>query len=247
MSTLKKIRRSSVSSLRLLLFVSAFGLLASERPASAATGDTCWFGAPTTGYSFPLCNREFSFDPVLDKNLVVSTYPTAGKGTVQFSRDEDFNFSVDVVFEPSIGKSFFEPPNSSNGTFEYSLAIAGSDNIFDHARLSATTASQGAVVMKTIGSDTPTMNLISIGGTPDEKAFSNRTLTFIVVKDTYSVSNGSLKGFQNSFTQAERNPPEESAPGPLPLFGAGAALGFSRRIRGRIRNQRRALGRNSQL
>jgi hypothetical protein len=225
--------------MRLLLLVSAFGLFASERAASAATGDTCWFGAPTTGYSFPACDDAFSFDPVLDKNLTVSTYPTLGKGTVQFSRDEDQNFMVDVVFQPSVGKSLFE---TTEGLFEYDLAIAGSDDVFNTARLSVTTSSNSTLVKKTIRSDTPTLVLESISGTPDERAFTNRSLTFISVRDTYSVSEGSLKGFQNSFTQEDKTNPE-SVPGPLPLFGAGAALGFSRRIRGRIRNQRQAMDR----
>ncbi|MFZ9752628.1 MAG: hypothetical protein ACO3B3_03605 [Cyanobium sp.] len=221
--------------------MSAFDLFSAAGPASSATGDTCWFGATTTGYSFPICDATFSFDPVLDKTLTVSTYPTVGKGTVQFSRDEDLNFMVDVVFQPSTGKSLFA---TTAGLFEYNLAITGSDQNFDTARLSATTSSQTTFVKKTIQSDTPTLALESIGGTPDQRAFTNRSLTFISVRDTYSVSDGSLKGFQNSFTQADRTIPEESAPGPLPLFGAGAALGFSRRIRGRIRHQRQAMGRH---
>lgn len=227
--------------MRLLLLISAFGLFASESPASAATGDTCWFGAPTPGYSFPACNETFSFDPVLDKTLTVSTYPTVGKGIVQFSQDEDLNFMVDVVFDSSVGKSLFA---TTQGLFGYDLTIAGSDHFFDTARLSTTTSFQTTLVKKTILSDTPTLVLESIGGTPDEQAFTNRSLTFISVRDTYSVSEGSLKRFQNSFTQADRTIPEESAPGPLPLFGAGAALGFSRRIRGRIRHQRQAMGRH---
>jgi hypothetical protein len=223
--------------MRLLLLMSAFGLFASESPASAATGDTCWFGAPTPGYSFPACNETFSFDPVLDKTLTVSTYPTVGKGTVQFSRDEQ-NFMVDVIFQPSVGKSLFE---TTQGLFEYDLTITGLDHFFDTARLSTTTSSQSTLVKKTILSDTPILILESIGGTPDERAFTNRSLTFISVRDFYSVSDGSLKGYQNSFTQAEKTIPEESVPGPLPLLGAGAALGFSRRIRGRIRNQRQTM------
>jgi hypothetical protein len=230
--------------MRFLLLISAFATLTPERPAAAATGNTCWFGAPLSSYSFPICNEEFKFEPVLDKNLTVSTYPTVGNGMVQFGVDEDLDFMVDVIFQPSVGRSLFSTPVDRDGVFEYDLAIIGSGQVFNTARLSSTSTSSSTLVTKEIRSDTPTLTLVSMGATPDEKAFSNRSLTFIQVKDTYRVSEGSLKGFQNSFTQADGIKPEETVPGPLPLFGAGAALGFSRRIRRRIGNKAPATGSN---
>jgi hypothetical protein len=53
------------------------------------------------------------------------------------------------------------------------------------------------------------------------------------VRDDYSVTTGSINSFQNSFTQFEVADPAE-VPGPLPLLGAGAAFGFSRRLRTRV-------------
>ena len=49
-------------------------------------------------------------------------------------------------------------------------------------------------------------------------------------------ANGSINSLQNSFGQTDIPP----VPGPLPLVGIGAAFGFSRRIRSRIKGARLA-------
>ncbi len=244
MPNIHKMNRSAFKPIRFLALVAAFATVASAESASAATGNACWFGAPLASYSLPLCNEEFRFDPVLDKNLTISTYPTAGNGYVQFSVDEDLDFMVDVIFQPSAGKSLFTSLVDNEGVFEYNLAITAPGQVFDQVRLSSTTSSPFAVVRKTILSDTPTLVLESEGATAAQAAFSNRGLTFIQVRDTYSVSGGSLRGFQNAYTQTDATDPETTVPGPLPLFGAGAAFGFSRRIRRRIGTQNKAAGCN---
>jgi hypothetical protein len=51
------------------------------------------------------------------------------------------------------------------------------------------------------------------------------------VRDTYTVPAGSqLDNYTNTF----------QTPGPLPILGAGAAFGFSRKLRGRIKASRTA-------
>ena len=60
--------------------------------------------------------------------------------------------------------------------------------------------------------------------------------TTIYVRDTWSIapdSNVALDAIQNNYTQNT-----DRVPGPLPLLGAGAAFGFSRRIRSRIKGAR---------
>jgi hypothetical protein len=66
---------------------------------------------------------------------------------------------------------------------------------------------------------------------------SNSTLplsgTFVDVTDSYIVLAGAgINRFNNGFTQTS------GVPGPLPLLGAGAAFGFSLRIRSRIKGAR---------
>jgi len=56
----------------------------------------------------------------------------------------------------------------------------------------------------------------------------------IFVRDNWSIpvgSTASINNIDNNYTQS-------SVPGPLPLLGAGAAFGFSRRIRSRIKGAR---------
>jgi hypothetical protein len=71
---------------------------------------------------------------------------------------------------------------------------------------------------------------ISTNGSPSGLiGFSNTSYNTIYVKDTYSVNaGGQLDNFTNTF----------QTPGPLPILGAGAAFGFSRKLRGRIKAAR---------
>ena len=55
----------------------------------------------------------------------------------------------------------------------------------------------------------------------------------IWVRDTWVATGAGVDNFANDFSQT-------SVPGPLPLLGAGAAFGFSRRIRSRIKGARLA-------
>ncbi len=70
----------------------------------------------------------------------------------------------------------------------------------------------------------------STNGSPSGlQPFTNQSLTEIWVRDTYNVdAGGQLDNFTNTF----------QTPGPLPILGAGAAFGFSRKLRGRIKAAR---------
>jgi hypothetical protein len=73
-------------------------------------------------------------------------------------------------------------------------------------------------LVSTNGSPTPLINIV---GNP----------TKIYVLDTYNVGpGGQLDNYTNTFM----------TPGPLPILGAGAAFGFSRKLRGRIKAARTA-------
>jgi hypothetical protein len=54
--------------------------------------------------------------------------------------------------------------------------------------------------------------------------------TTIWVRDEYNIGDGGqLDNYTNTF---------KAVPGPLPILGAGAAFGFSRKLRGRIKAAR---------
>lgn len=112
------------------------------------------------------------------------------------------------------------------------MAIVGSSATFDKGRLDTATNSNPVSVTKSIlgfGSSTAVNNN---GSVPTSVPLSG---TFIQVTDTYSVGTGGrLNSFNNTFTQTD------SVPGPLPLLGAGMALGFSRKLRSRIKGSVKA-------
>lgn len=55
--------------------------------------------------------------------------------------------------------------------------------------------------------------------------------TEITVTNTYTPNNGAIDNVENTF---------RNVPGPLPILGAGAAFGFSRKLRSRIKASRTA-------
>jgi len=71
--------------------------------------------------------------------------------------------------------------------------------------------------------------LVSTDGSTASATISGQP-SVIYVKDSYTVGpNGGLVSINNEFVQT---------PGPLPILGAGAAFGFSRKLRGRIKAAR---------
>jgi hypothetical protein len=88
-------------------------------------------------------------------------------------------------------------------------------------------------ITKEIFSDQNYTNLIgsvnSLTGLQQTLNLTNQSLVKIYVKDTVTVNaNGVLDTVTNTF----------QTPGPLPILGAGAAFGFSRKLRSRIKAAR---------
>lgn len=136
------------------------------------------------------------------------------------------SFSVDIDFTPAIGSAF------SPGFFNYTLAITNPSYTFDTIQLDSTIVSGAGgdiVVTKTVNG---TLVLTSTNGSKDGPITIPYTSP-ISIEDSWSIPAGStLDNVKDSVTQTS------SVPGPLPLLGAGAAFGFSRRLRSRIRNPR---------
>jgi hypothetical protein len=64
--------------------------------------------------------------------------------------------------------------------------------------------------------------------------FDNQTLTSLGFTTTGLIGTWSLTGTSETIQLFLGNPPAAAVPGPLPLFGAGAAFGWSRHLRKRI-------------
>lgn len=86
-------------------------------------------------------------------------------------------------------------------------------------------------------------SLTSTNGSSNTPLPISGAQTRVLIVDNWNIAaNDTLTNFENSFTQDYSGaPPEETpAPGPLPLIGAGAAFSFSRRLRSRLSQARRA-------
>jgi hypothetical protein len=142
----------------------------------------------------------------------------------------------------------------ATGTLLYKIDITDPDYKFDQAQLSSLLSQIPATP---VGPFTVTKSIYltpfdSLGAptgpsiltlTNDEVPSPAGTLvasgliggSTIYVKDEWTIPTGSntiLDAIQNNYTQ------HTDVPGPLPLLGAGAAFGFSRRIRSRIKGAR---------
>lgn len=132
----------------------------------------------------------------------------------------------------AIEYDFIPNISATSGSYQYSLTSTIGE--FTTFRLDFDTQlGSTSAVTKQVFSDSGFTNQIGIV-TESEltilKPLSNQTLTTIWVRDTYSAGSGDvLDTVTNTF---------ETVPGPLPILGAGAAFGFSRKLRGRIKAAR---------
>jgi len=142
---------------------------------------------------------------IWDVNLVFLSEPVAGG---------PFNISYDLTI------------NSPTSTFEK----VGLDSACNLSALGPCTVTKEIGIYDSFGTLTPAPSLtrVSTNGVPALPAFFSPGVKKIRVTDTWlAPSGGSLDAISNNFTQ--------SVPGPLPLLGAAAAFGWSRRLRSRVK------------
>lgn len=173
---------------------------------------------------------------VTDKIFTVLQLPTVGAGEIEFQFDPlpklpGATFpgihTVDVDFLPDLNGPIV-------GIFEYKIDITDPTQYFDAIGLAWNDlATSGVTVTKEVFSDAFTTNILTLTMDDQVGILPHDTYKSIWVRDTYNVpAQSALDDFSNSYSQV---------PGPLPLLGAGAAFGFSRRLRRRIK-QRHCLG-----
>jgi|GEM_PF-1367889 len=236
--------------------------------AEANGSQFCKFGTPasTLYQSLLPCSNQ---GPITlgDKKLTLNTpvggdpslyqLPTIGNGAIKFSWQvfgpgtDYLNdiWSVSVDFDPDV----FAPPAVS-GQFKYTLDIVDPRWQFatadlDSVKTETNGQAGGTVEVRKLlpdGTLSPDGPLISTNGSNVNPVAFGGEFMSIAVTDTYDLTGGTagtiiLDNFQNNFTQQRSSfvPPETEAPGPLPLLGAGAAFGFSRRLRSRLLAARR--------
>jgi hypothetical protein len=228
---MKTLRNRSAGLLTTSLLLVGVSALA---PTSVRAGTTCSFGANPDA---PACHLDFLFDKQGDKTLKLLQLPTAGMGTVQFVEQVPGTWVVDVDFIPDLVKPFA-------GWLEFDLTIDPAPNnrfTFKNYGLVVTGPPVGNIPpvfkVKTISTDLPMIMADQM--TPVVVDVFDSDLKTTRIRNDYSVTEGSINSLQNSFTQVEGPADPETVPGPLPLLGAGAAFGFSRRLRNRVLAARR--------
>ena len=217
---MKTLRHRSAGLLTTSLLVAGVSALA---PASVRAATTCTFGVPSA-----TCSTGFVFDKLVDKTLMLTKLPTIGMGTIQFAIQGGF-WVVDVDYIPDL-----EAP-SGLGMLEYDLKIDPAANFtFLEGGLAIIGPPLGNPEFKVKKFATGLPMLMADETVTQSSALFDPGLKTISVRDEYLVTNGSINSFQNSFDQLPGGDPEDKVPGPLPLLGAGAAFGFSRRLRTRV-------------
>ena len=122
-------------------------------------------------------------------------------------------------------------------TYSYKVAIVG-PNQFLAYRTGAATSSITLPLSSTktlVG----TPNGVSVTATDSSQSsvsfYTPAVAGPVDFSSTINVSSGRLDTITDSLVQQIVTPPPSSVPGPLPILGASAAFGFSRRIRKRIK------------
>ncbi|MFM9047469.1 MAG: hypothetical protein ACKOOH_07400 [Cyanobium sp.] len=162
---------------------------------------------------------------------------TPNSGSIQFeyqglhpnvpNPDLNKTWTLNTTFDPSLAGPY-------SGVFEYRLDAPPLEQ-WVRASLSQNIIAPfaGASVTKEVCTDSSFTTCTTIGPVTDS-GFTGFNPNFpagsIFVRDTYvGVPPALLKNYINTF----------QTPAPLPLLGAGAALGFSRKLRSRIKAARR--------
>lgn len=162
----------------------------------------------------------------------------------------DLNDSTTVVsaVEPNPGDYLFnldKPFTSSAFDFTYEATTTAANLVFSDVDINSNAnsfANPPSVLTGTYtftGANSPIV-LKSTNGSPASAAVNGGPTT-ITVNNNYDGTGGSIDSMQNSFHQTS-----DKVPGPLPLLGAGAAFGFSRRLRSRMQGARFAMGGSAQ-
>jgi hypothetical protein len=202
-----------------------FAGVSSLAPTSVQAASTCIFGGLSA-----TCSKGFIFDKQGDKTLTLTKVPTIGIGTLQFIEQTSGIYVMDVDFIPDLAAP------AGWGELEYDLTIDGPPNLFTFLEggLAIIGPPVGAPEFKVKQTTTGLPMLMADEMDADVTALFDEDLKSISVKNEYLVTTGSINSFQNSFIQIEGKQPPPQVPGPLPLLGAGAAFGFSRRLRTRV-------------
>ncbi len=234
---------------------SASLLLAGD--SKAATYDACRTGGSSNPFSilfknlvegdkFQCQDKTFTIgnpQGLIDTNDYTSN-PDGGSLKFEWSKigigPEDFPyqndiFSLNIDFVPNLigpRAGSFEYFIAADVGAGYTLKDVSLDSTVVHD-IDGTTTTVTKEVFNPITSDTVT--LTSTNGLPSNPFRESLGAPGVRVIDSWTVGDkDTLENIKNSYRQDFSREPFDEVPGPLPLLGAGAAFGFSRRLRSRL-------------
>ena len=198
--------------------------------AMAASSTAPTFPCTTFAPPMPIVAGGYSYTVTPIAGPTPNTPPTGScTASSPVAGFNDF-VTMDVKFVPEL-------VGPASGTYSYKLTSNNGQPFLKGLIDSDFDLGTGTVQKQVFASEAdliamqnPIFDYTSINGSPSGlQVLGNQSLSEIYVKDTYIVdAGGQLDNFTNTF----------QTPGPLPILGAGAAFGFSRKLRGRIKAAR---------
>jgi hypothetical protein len=155
-----------------------------------------------------------------DKNFTgfnLVGYTPSATDTLKIT-ESDGVWTVETLFNPSL--------TNKSGTLSYNIAVVGTNFTFNETEVNVggSTQTTRPTVLSTMTGILPPF--ITTTGTAQTRTFTTKPAS-IAVSQQFTAANRTLNSFTTTYTQ--------NVPGPLPLLGAAAAFGFSRRLRSRIK------------
>ena len=227
-----------LKSAAVLLFASGTLSFVGTAPAHAGV---CTTGNGTSTASFPL--SLINSDPALTCTVGDKTYSNFSyTGFVSSDPLQNtVNMSESGVggLQHTIGMQNTSGWTSGSNIFSYTITKASGTIVFDQWAATGSSSIVGSSFNSTVTAtnSSPSTNPNNVSGafstSGSPSTFTAGTITSSFT-NTFNVTSNAFTSFDNSLTQ--KAAPTSSAPGPLPILGAGAAFGFSRKLRSRIKD-----------
>lgn len=206
--------------------LTTLGAGSAQAANECATGSCTWAEWTTTGGPLIVADKIFTWISTADEgDLATGTTKVSAvqpiPGDYLFNLEKDFtSIAFDFTYEAAIS------PLAIAQGFKFTGVDLDSDSdAFANPPSVLTATYTGGIIPVTLTSTNGSSSTAPVTGGP----------TTIIVNNNYDGS-GAIDAMENSFQQKQH----QTVPGPLPLLGAGAAFGFSRRIRSRIKGARLA-------
>jgi hypothetical protein len=194
-----------------------FTVLGLAESARAASFTTCQALADLTVGSTKISNLSCTGDIANSSDVLISF--------AELTNDVEYSF---------IGNAL---SGSLTGSIGYDIEIILGQNVFKSVQLTAdgTTDSVYTAVKDISWSGGVTQLITTQSGAEPVFDFPTLNVKKLTILDSWTATEGEVQIVKNNFVQVPGQALPDPVPGPLPILGAAAAFGFSRKLRARIR------------